>query len=120
MKYEELSLEKFKVASQMQVSQTFLQSLELTRTDGFLTNDLLVRLTGSILGRRVMTNTEQIPIPATWWDHFKHSLFPRWLQRRFPAHMNMVTVTTIHNHLCPHLEVGTLEPHSKHVRFLMT
>lgn len=116
--YKEITLEKFKVASQMQVSQTFLSSLKLSRAEDFMTEELIFRLVGSILGRQVMTNTEQVAAPASWWDHVKHSLFPQWLQRRFPARMTMITVSTTHNHLCPHLELGVIEPGSRHIKFL--
>jgi hypothetical protein len=119
MNYEEIQLEKFKVASQTRVSQTFLHSLNLAKAEDFMTGDLVVRLTGSILGRQVMTNVETTSVPATWWDHFKHTMLPRWLRDRFPPRMTAITVQTVHNHLCPHLELGVLEPNSRHVRFLI-
>lgn len=28
--------------------------------------------------------TEELEIPATWWDHFKEEHFPDWLLERFP------------------------------------
>jgi hypothetical protein len=43
------------------------------------------------LTRRIATenlDTIELPVPASWWQHFKAEHFPRWMKRKFPVKYN--------------------------------
>ena len=53
-------------------------------------------------------------VPATWWDHFKQTYFPRWALSKWPVKTARICQTT--TTLCPH---GADQwPHANHIRFL--
>lgn len=83
-------LDKTRVGTQLSVDSYTLNSmcLEVENDIRFLTDDLVIRLEAFVLQDKLppktVTETKHVttpPVPATWWDHFKHDYKDRtWLK----------------------------------------
>ncbi len=66
--------------------------------DTFL-NGLLVSIRTYILAEEIDCRSKVISIDTVhsvyqnWWEHFKGTIFPRWLKRLSPPKFNYVTIT---------------------------
>lgn len=86
----QFTLDKARVVSQFRVDGYTRNSMRLRVEDdpSFLTDDLVLHLEAIVLQDKLpptkVTETEIVttpPVPATWWDHFKHEYQDRtWLK----------------------------------------
>lgn len=99
-------LEQFEFRMGMMVPKGIAQSLTFDQMVDFETQMLKVFLTTLIPGTKTkQTIIKLIDIPVTWWDHFKQSIFPKWLLLYFPVKLRHEPVVLREYHICPHIEV---------------
>ena len=86
VKYEEVLLEKLRVASMTAVNRLMLEDFSVDVMADILTDQLAVRLEkevlGETLGRQTYTITQYHP--RSWWQMFKDEHMPSWFIRKFP------------------------------------
>ncbi len=87
---DSIILEKLEVMAQQFIDMVTLRSsLEIESFQDYALQRLCFRIRGYVLAeevdKRSMIVKFRIDIPATWWQHFKQSLFPQWLLNRTPV-----------------------------------
>lgn len=106
------------VLSQL-ISPAFARSVSLEALDDLITDNLIIRLRCYMLKKQLPDEIEAYQsVPRSLWDHFKLKVFPRWIERRWPARIDNIPIVIRRYNVCPHIVDGT--DHNKHVVFLIT
>lgn len=89
------TLEKIRVGLSQRVSPEFARTLEMEpwRIDQFSTG-VAMTVSAYVLGEKLGQTEEvaRLKVPATWWQHWKHSHGPMWLTKRWPVRWQWVLV----------------------------
>jgi hypothetical protein len=89
VKYRTALLEKLRFESRAELS---VSGIEFDLTYDICKNEvprLIVRLNKNIWTEQIQdeTVTLEVETPATWWQHLKQDLFPKWAIKRWPVKM---------------------------------
>lgn len=93
-----LTLIRKKIALTLAIPEEQI-ALSIDPQFNFLTDMITMRLKTYLYGEQLPphTVTRTVPVPATWWDHYKHAQAERWwlraLVRRRPPNMKTITLT---------------------------
>ena len=86
-KRRQLELKTF--AATVGLGSTAVNSMRVDRTEDFLTQDAIRRISMEILTDKIAddtyTATYTHKVFASWWQHFKWEYFPKWLLEKFPV-----------------------------------
>jgi hypothetical protein len=82
-----------------QVLQIPAEMIDLSVSESYFTDSLLIRFKATIYGEELPPHTETVheQVPATWWQHFKYDYAERWwlraLVRHRPPRARTITLT---------------------------
>lgn len=107
--FDTVTLERMKVAGRKHIGAFTMHSLELSRFQNDLADELIYALTAEVLAEKLPPASEtsttivRFDVPATWFQHLKQSLYGWrrksfrtrglrfWLERRFPVRYETLT-----------------------------
>ena len=73
----------------LNISRKQIEQLTLYIEDDyrkFFVDEIAIRITREFFGDKVEKEISlDFEYPATWWQHFKRSHFPKWLLKKFPV-----------------------------------
>lgn len=117
---ETILLEKIKFRYGMMIPEDVIRNLTIEENFDFIIRGSKIFFQTFIPGRKVREEAkESIIVYQDWWNHFRASHFPKWLNRRFPVRFKCKPVTILHYHLCPHTGIDFRNDDKlRHIRFL--
>lgn len=88
---QEILLRRMKFAASASFSAPMIDSMELHVEERWW-KELVLTLTMGVYTEELQSEiiVATVDYPATWWQHFKQSCFPKCLERRFPVRMTRV------------------------------
>ena len=113
-----LTLVREKLVMVTQLPQDFLDSVSVEVARNVLTDNIALRIKALVYGEVLPahTVTDTVPVPASWWQHFKQDHAYRWWLRGFvrwrPVRTTDITLTTTWREMAayPWAELRTLIP----------
>lgn len=88
---------KFGVRKVLSNSQfLFMKDAYLETYVDYLVDDLVLNLTASVQSQKMFEENIVVELqiefkkPASWWQHFKQDIFPKWMQKKFPVRYEIV------------------------------
>ncbi len=114
-----LMLEKIRVALKTHVSPAVLDQMKFNHTYDPVTDKIMVEIGMYLFSNKIHTETTKEAFPAGWFQGFKQSFFPGWLQRKFPVKYTQVFKEVKTIHICPHLNYRTRDEEKYHLQFLI-
>jgi len=98
-------LEKVRFGLQERLCPTLLKNMQFSIEDE-MANIIMYRIDLELLAKRVHEDKRTMTVPSSWWQHFKESVFPRWLQRKFPVRFTPVIISRTTYNICPHNNIA--------------
>ena len=114
-----LLLEKIRVGLKTLVSPAVLSQMKFDQKYDPVTDKVMMELGMYLFSNKIHTETTKEDFPAGWFQGFKQSFFPDWLQRKFPVKYTQVFKEVKTIHVCPHLNYYTRNDEKFHLQFLM-
>ena len=92
--YRQVILRKLKILQSKLISK---QNFEIELDWDPILNGMKLQLREEIWTERLQDTTHELKFevsyPATWWQHFKHAYFSKWLLKRFKIQWKVVSQT---------------------------
>lgn len=112
---EQVLMERIKVSVADILGPEIAASLSLDRADKMLEETLIAKLTAKVLAREVIrdTRTYYVDHPATWWQHLKHTVAPKWYKRRWPVKFDRTEIAVHFKQYETYPRASTLLPPSQ-------
>ena len=114
-----LMLEKIRVGLKTYVSPAVLSQMKFDQKYDPVTDKIMMELGMYLFSNKIHTETTKEDFPAGWFQGFKQSFFPGWLQHKFPVKYTQVFKEVKTIHICPHLNYHTRSDEKFHLQFLM-
>ncbi len=114
-----LLLEKIRIELRTYVSPAVLNQMKFDQKYDPVTDRIMMELGMYLFSNKIHTETTKEDFPAGWFQGFKQSFFPGWLQRKFPVKYTQVFKEVKTIHICPHLNYHTRNDEKFHLQFLM-
>jgi hypothetical protein len=115
---ERVVLQRVKVGLMSRISPEVLDQMTCKVEYDYLTDHIEVAfLTYLYAGREHVQSRTHVYVPKTWWEHLKQRWFPKRLLKRWPVKEEPISVVTLHQHVCPHLQIPMCGERS-HIDFL--
>ena len=125
--FEEVTLDKMRIAVQRQISsQMLLESMDVRTHMNYLTDSMAVALMAYVLGNKVHEEkwheTETITSPDGWFEMLKFE--KPWLQNIFgkpkmKSEIRTKALNYTHNHVCPHADIPWKTGSATHINFMV-
>ncbi len=114
-----LLLEKIRIRLRTYVSPEVLSQMKFNQKYDPVTDRIMLELGMYLFSNKIHTETTKEDFPAGWFQGFKQSFFPGWLQRKFPVKYTQIFKEVKTIHICPHLNYHTRNDEKFHLQFLM-
>jgi len=85
--YNELSLEKIKVALDTYISEAQFRNFDIESYKDSISDSIMYKLRGFLMGERLREEKVnwKVSYPSSWWEMFKERYFTERLLNKFPV-----------------------------------
>lgn len=82
----EAALEQFKFTTSILIPKAVVDNMTVSAEFKELINSWAIKIDAYVWSEGIESESYDVTLhaPKTWWDHFKITHFPNWLQRKFP------------------------------------
>lgn len=82
---ETIMLEKLRLSKDFSFPRMYVRA-----TYDMMRDQIITSFCTEVGSQTIENVTLTVSYPATWWDHFKYSCFPRWAKKRWPPAIKVV------------------------------